>query len=138
MRLPEHKTKIVATIGPASNSPDILERLIRAGMNVARLNFSHGNFEQHAEVIERIRNVSKAAGRRVAIMGELPGPKMGLGTIRPDPIQVVSGDTFTLTRGSSQNLFQIVRLYTRLGVADRICTLVVDTDLSTGSPRSQR
>ena len=58
MRLPEHKTKIVATIGPASNSPDILERLIRAGMNVARLNFSHGNFEQHAEVIERIRNVS--------------------------------------------------------------------------------
>ena len=59
MRLPEHKTKIVATIGPASNSPDILERLIRTGMNVARLNFSHGNFEQHAEVIERIRNVSK-------------------------------------------------------------------------------
>ena len=45
-------------------------------MNVARLNFSHGNFEQHAEVIERIRNVSKAAGRRVAIMGDLPGPKM--------------------------------------------------------------
>ena len=68
-------------------------------MNVARLNFSHGNFEQHAEVIERIRNVSKAAGRRVAIMEDLPGPKMGLGTIRPDLIQVVSGDTFTLTRG---------------------------------------
>ncbi|MBV9390485.1 MAG: hypothetical protein JOY96_01190, partial [Verrucomicrobia bacterium] len=47
--LPDHKTKIVATIGPASNSPEMLERLIRAGLNVARLNFSHGTFEQHAE-----------------------------------------------------------------------------------------
>ena len=97
MKLPEHKTKIVATIGPASNSPEILESLIRAGMNIARLNFSHGNFEQHAEVIERIRNVSKAAGRRVAIMGDLPGPKMRLGTIQPDPVQLAAGDSFILT-----------------------------------------
>jgi pyruvate kinase len=59
MRLPEHKTKIVATIGPASNSPEILESLIRAGMNIARLNFSHGNFEQHAEVIKHIRKAQR-------------------------------------------------------------------------------
>jgi len=56
MTLPEHKTKIVATIGPASNSPEILEGLIRAGMNIARLNFSHGSFDQHAEVIDRIQD----------------------------------------------------------------------------------
>src|SRR4029077_17009213 len=97
MRLPEHKTKIVATIGPASNSPEILESLIRAGMNIARLNFSHGSFDQHAEVIDRIRAASKTTDRRVAIMGDLPGPKMRLGTIQPDPIRLVSGDTFTLT-----------------------------------------
>jgi hypothetical protein len=60
MILPDHKTKIVATIGPASNSPEILESLIRAGMNIARLNFSHGSFAQHAKVIARIRTASKA------------------------------------------------------------------------------
>jgi len=97
MILPDHKTKIVATIGPASNSPEILERLIRAGMNIARLNFSHGNFDEHAEVIARIRAASRATGRRVAIMGDLPGPKMRLGTIDPDPIHPESGSAFTLT-----------------------------------------
>lgn len=97
MILANHKTKIVATIGPASNSPEMLESLIRAGMNIARLNFSHGNFEQHGDVIARIRTASKATGRRVAIMGDLPGPKMRLGTIGPGPIQLVSGDSFSLT-----------------------------------------
>ena len=97
MILPNHKTKIVATIGPASNSPEILERLIRAGMNIARLNFSHGSFDQHAEVIARIRAACKATGRRVAIMSDLPGPKMRLGTIDPEPVCLESGNAFTLT-----------------------------------------
>src|SRR5260221_6568290 len=97
MILPNHKTKIVATIGPASNSPEILEGLIRAGMNVARLNFSHGNFDQHAEVIARIRATSRVTGRRVAIMGDLPGPKMRLGTIDADPIHPETVSAFTLT-----------------------------------------
>jgi pyruvate kinase len=66
-------------------------------MNIARLNFSHGSFDQHAEVIDRIRAASKATDRRVAIMGDLPGPKMRLGTIQPDSVQLVSSDTFTLT-----------------------------------------
>ena len=78
MILPNHKTKIVATIGPASNSPEMLERLIRAGVNVARLNFSHGSFDQHGEVIARIRGASRAVGQRIAIMADLPGPKMRL------------------------------------------------------------
>jgi Pyruvate kinase len=65
---PAHKTKIVATIGPASESPEMLVRLIRAGLNVARLNFSHGSPSKHAEVIRRIRDAARETGRRVAIM----------------------------------------------------------------------
>src|SRR5213083_19344 len=97
MPLPTHKTKIVATIGPASESPEMLERLIRAGLNVARLNFSHGDFTGHAERIIRIRAAQKATGSRVAIMADLPGPKMRLGTIEPEPIHLVPGAAFTLT-----------------------------------------
>jgi pyruvate kinase len=88
MMLPNHKTKIVATIGPASNSSEMLERLILAGVNVARLNFSHGSLDQHAQVIARIRAASRATDRRVAIMADLPGPKMRLGTIDPEPIHL--------------------------------------------------
>src|SRR6185369_5801076 len=97
MTLPNHKTKIVATIGPASESPEMLERLIRAGLNIARLNFSHGDFTGHADRIARIRAAEKASGRRVAIMADLPGPKMRIGKIEPDPIQLSSGENFTLT-----------------------------------------
>src|SRR6187399_631812 len=95
--LPSHKTKIVATIGPASESPEMLVRLIRAGLNVARLNFSHGDFTHHAELIRRIREAARTTGRRVAIMADLPGPKMRLGKIEPEPIQLSPGDRFTLT-----------------------------------------
>ena len=94
---PEHKTKIVATIGPASDSPEILEGMIRSGMDVARLNFSHGDFSVHGGLIARIRAAENAVGRRVAIMADLPGPKMRLGKIDPEPIQLVAGDRFTLT-----------------------------------------
>jgi len=97
MALPDHKTKIVATIGPASESPEMLERLIRAGLNIARLNFSHGDFTGHAERIARIRAAEKATGRRVAIMADLPGPKMRVGRIEPEPIQLRPGEHFTLT-----------------------------------------
>src|SRR5512137_2303730 len=81
MPLPGHKTKIVATIGPASDSPEMLERLVRAGLNVARPNFSHGDFSGHAERIARIRAAEKSTGRRVAILADLPGPKMRVGKI---------------------------------------------------------
>src|SRR5580765_6318735 len=95
--LPAHKTKIVATIGPASESPEMLVRLIRAGLSVARLNFSHGEFAKHAEVVTRIREAARETGRRVAIMADLPGPKMRLGKIDPEPIQLPVGDRFKLT-----------------------------------------
>jgi pyruvate kinase len=97
MSLPKNKTKIVATIGPASESPEMLERLIRAGLNIARLNFSHGDFASHAVRIENIRAAAKAAGRRVAIMADLPGPKMRVGKIDPEPVQLVAGEPFILT-----------------------------------------
>ena len=137
MILPDHKTKIVATIGPASNSPETLERLIRAGMNVARLNFSHGSFGQHAEVVSRIRAASSATARRVAIMADLPGPKMRLGTIDPEPIHLESGDAFTLTsddvignaRKASMTfeaLPRVVKAGDRLFLNDGIVQLVVD------------
>ncbi len=97
--LPTHKTKIVATIGPASESPEMLARLIRAGLDVARLNFSHGSPAKHAEVIQRIRDAARETGRRVAIMADLPGPKLRLGKIDPEPIQLLPGARFTLTNG---------------------------------------
>src|SRR5215813_7662986 len=97
MALPNNKTKIVATIGPASETPEMLERLIRAGLNVARLNFSHGDLSEHAERIQRIRSAAETVGRRVAIMADLPGPKMRIGNIEPEPIQLQAGGDFTLT-----------------------------------------
>ena len=79
MALPDHKTKIVCTIGPASASREVMEQMIRAGMDVARLNFSHGDFASHEKTIENLRIASKATGRRLAIMADLPGPKMRIG-----------------------------------------------------------
>jgi pyruvate kinase len=95
--LPGHRTKIVATIGPASESAEMLERLVRAGMNVARLNFSHGDLSGHAERIARVRAAARATGRRVAIMADLPGPKMRIGKLDPEPVHLRPGDRFTLT-----------------------------------------
>jgi pyruvate kinase len=97
MALPDHKTKIVGTIGPASESQQVLERLIHAGMNVARLNFSHGDFSEHGGRIERLRAAERATGCRVAIMADLPGPKMRIGKIGPEPVQLRPGESFTLT-----------------------------------------
>ena len=91
------KTKIVATIGPASDSVSILEEMIRAGMNVARLNFSHGEFAAHGRVIENIRTAAKAVAGQVAIMADLSGPKMRVGRFGMDKIQLKAGGRFTLT-----------------------------------------
>ena len=91
------KTKIVATIGPASDAPAVLEQLICAGMNVARLNFSHGTFDEHAARIERLRVAARTVGCEIALMADLPGPKMRIGQLAEEPVQIVPGRTFTLT-----------------------------------------
>ncbi len=97
MKFPTHKTKIVCTIGPASGEQAVLERMIRQGMNVARLNFAHGDFTSHARSIERIRAAAGKVGRRVAILADLPGPKMRVGKLAVEPVQLVPGTTITLT-----------------------------------------
>jgi len=97
MGLPGNKTKIVCTIGPASESPVVMEKMIRAGMNIARLNFSHGDFSSHKKVIENLRVAARATGRRLTIMADLPGPKMRIGQLNEEPIELRSGDAFTLT-----------------------------------------
>ncbi len=97
MTLPNHKTKIVCTIGPASESAAVMKQMIEAGMNVARMNFSHGDFASHQKVIENLRAASASVGRRIAIMADLSGPKMRIGKIDPEPIELRPGDPFTLT-----------------------------------------
>ena len=97
MAFPANKTKLVCTVGPASDSPAILQQILLAGMNVARLNFSHGDFASHRETIHKIRAASQATGKQVAIMADLPGPKMRIGQIAEEPIELKPGDSFTLT-----------------------------------------
>jgi pyruvate kinase len=97
MKLPTHKTKIVCTIGPASESAEIMEQMIRAGMNVARLNFSHGDFAGHKRVIENLRAAARATGQRVTVLADLPGPKIRIGQLATEPIELQPGNPFTLT-----------------------------------------
>lgn len=94
---PANKTKIVCTIGPASRSPEVLAQLIRAGMNVARLNFSHGEFDGHARDIESIRKAAERVGLPVAIMADLPGPKIRIGELSQEQIYIENGQPLTLT-----------------------------------------
>ncbi|HEY4272870.1 MAG TPA: pyruvate kinase [Candidatus Udaeobacter sp.] len=135
--LPAHKTKIVATIGPASDSPEMLSLLIEAGVNVARLNFSHGDFARHAEVVRRIRQAARDTGRRVAIMADLPGPKMRLGKIKTESVQLQSGARFILTNehivGDAQRvsmsfepLPRVVKRGDRIFLNDGLVQLVVE------------
>ena len=97
MELSTNKTKLVCTIGPASDHPATLAAMLRAGMNVARLNFSHGDFDTHAQTIARLREASELTGRRLAIMADLPGPKIRIGELKEDPIELAQGDTVILT-----------------------------------------
>lgn len=92
------KTKIVATIGPASESPEQLERLIKAGMDVARLNFSHGSHEEHRAKAVAIRAVSQRLGRPVAILQDLAGPKIRIGLIESGSVILTPGAEFRLTQ----------------------------------------
>ena len=91
------KTKIVCTIGPASQSSLILEQLIQAGMNVARLNFSHGTQSSHREVMDKLRRLAKRMNRPIAILQDLAGPKIRIGQIKEGFVTLESGALFTLT-----------------------------------------
>ncbi|OYD08403.1 pyruvate kinase [Paludifilum halophilum] len=94
------KTKIVCTIGPASEEPETLKRLIQAGMNVARLNFSHGSHEEHKLRIDRIRQVEKELGKKVALLLDTKGPEIRTGKLKTEEVQLKTGDPIILTTES--------------------------------------
>jgi len=89
-------TKIVATLGPASSDPVILERMVRAGVDVVRLNFSHGSAEDHLQRAELVKNISRKLGRAVAIMCDLQGPKIRIGRFRDGRVTLEKGARFVL------------------------------------------
>ncbi|MBK5103300.1 MAG: pyruvate kinase, partial [Burkholderiales bacterium] len=88
-------TKIVATLGPASNSPEMIERLIQAGVNVMRVNFSHGSLEEHTETIRIVREIATRLGRDIGVLADLQGPKIRIGTFADGKVELVSGERFT-------------------------------------------
>jgi len=94
--MPARATKIVATLGPASSDPDLLEAMIRAGVNVVRLNFSHGTAEDHQNRARLVREASQRAGREVAIMADLQGPKIRVGKFASGKVMLEPGQPFVL------------------------------------------
>jgi pyruvate kinase len=96
------RTKIVATIGPASREPETLVRMVEAGMDVARLNYSHGTLDEHAETVSRVRTAANRAGRAVAIIQDLPGPKLRIGPLREDIVELKPGERLTFSSGGEE------------------------------------
>jgi pyruvate kinase len=101
--LPPIRTKIVATIGPASREPAVLRRLIEVGVNVFRLNFSHGTHEEHSAVLADVQALGREMGRHVGVLQDLCGPKMRLGPIPGDLVECHLGEEFTLVAGRASD-----------------------------------
>jgi pyruvate kinase len=91
------RTKIVCTIGPASRDRDVLRELVRAGMNVARINFSHGDHAEHARAIAGVHAVAEEEGRLVAVMADLQGPKLRVGELPAEGVDLVAGESIVLS-----------------------------------------
>lgn len=94
------RTKIVATIGPASRDEEVIRQIIRRGMNVARINFSHGDHVTHGETIDRVRKVAAEEGVVVAILSDMQGPKIRIGKVANEPLMLKKGDKVTFTLDS--------------------------------------
>ena len=115
------RTKIVATIGPASRDPEVLVQMIDAGMDVARLNFSHGSADEHAETAQRVRDAANRAGRSVAILQDLPGPKLRIGKLHDGIAELKPGDEVTFVCGAHDEEGDARRMYiTWAGLADTV------------------
>lgn len=95
--LAKHKTKLVCTIGPATDTIEMMIKMIQAGMNIARLNYSHGDFAQHNEVIVKLRKASAKTGKAITIMADLPGPKVRIGQFASEPVYLRKGADFSLS-----------------------------------------
>lgn len=130
------KTKIVATIGPSSSQKEILTQLMDAGLNVARLNFSHGTHESHAEMIHSIRELSKQKNMPITILQDLCGPKIRLGILPADGIELVTGETCVLASEANAvegvlpvqypNLAEDLKISDRILLADGAMELAVE------------
>ena len=106
--------KIVCTIGPASSSLDSIRELAKAGMDIARMNFSHGNHDSHREVYQHLRQVSQDLGKPIAILADLAGPKIRIGDIEAGEVQIMAGNRITITS------------HKVLGSAERVSTTFPD------------
>ena len=119
--LMQRRTKIVATIGPASRDPEVLARMVEAGMDVARLNFSHGSADEHAETARLVRDAAGRAGRQVAILQDLPGPKLRIGKLRDGVVEFKPGDRTTFVCGPDGGEGDASRLFiTYAGLASTV------------------
>ena len=114
LSVPQAHTKLVCTIGPASRDPDTLQRMLRAGMSVARLNLAHGDADGHRETIRRLRDASRLTGRRLAILADLPGPKMRVGRLDPSPVTLGRDQRVRLVEGASDGTDSIPYDFPRL------------------------
>lgn len=130
------RTKIICTVGPATNSPETLRGLLQAGMNVSRLNFSHGEHEDHAQIFKTLRQISDELGKPLAILQDLCGPKIRLGKLPPEGLKLIPGQIATFVLKEEGNtidelplpvsaLFAMVRKGDRLLINDGKVKLIV-------------
>ena len=108
------RTKIICTIGPASESEKVIRRMIRGGMDVARLNFSHGSFSSHKRIITLVRRAARQLGKPVAILQDLPGPKLRIGPVEGDRVRLRAGKPITLTARQAIGNEEIVSVEHRM------------------------
>ena len=137
------KTKIICTLGPAVDNPDILEKLMLAGMDVARINFSHGNYEEQQDRIERVKEVRKRVKKPISLLLDTKGPEIRIGKFANDEIVLENGDVFTLTNEdilgnktkvsiTYKNLYNEVQIGTKILINDgTIETIVKKIDFLT-------
>lgn len=124
-----HKTKIVATVGPACDSYDQLLELVKAGVNVFRLNFSHGNHQDKAVIIEHIRNINKTEPFNISILADLQGPKLRVGEIENNALPLVAGDVLTFTNEKCVGTLEKIYVsYPNLAADVRIGNIILIDD----------
>lgn len=110
-----NRTKIVATIGPASSSQGTLEQMIRAGLDVVRINFSHGSYDSNLELLEKVRAASRSVGRPVAVLQDLQGPKIRVGVLPEEGLELIEGNMVTLEAGVTSTAAGVIPVpYDRL------------------------
>ncbi|MDH5259634.1 MAG: pyruvate kinase, partial [Gammaproteobacteria bacterium] len=90
------RTKILATLGPATDNPKVLDKLIEAGLDVVRVNFSHGSADEHKKRVEMVRDRARAHGRQIGVLVDLQGPKIRIEKFKNNKIELAEGDIFTL------------------------------------------